>query len=165
MRDDRIGSDISMTRNTSVVQNAYAHIAARSHLIKYAVFAALAIAVNIFSQSTALILFGAYWFGIYIAIAAGNGAGLVFKYIVDKYWVFEDVDVSIAGNSRKFALYAAFGIGTTMLFWIVELVFHYTFNSVFMTNVGGVFGLSIGYVLKYNLDKHYTFARKSACAS
>ncbi len=161
MRDDRLRSEISVARNMSVMQNVYEQIAARFHLIKYAVFAALAIAVNIFSQSAVLILFGAYWFGIYIAIAVGNGAGLVFKYIVDKYWVFEDADASIIGNSRKFALYAAFGIGTTLLFWIVELAFHYTFNSIVMTNVGGVIGLSIGYVLKYNLDKHFTFAIKS----
>lgn len=135
-----------------------AGLGARMHLVRYAGFAGLAIAINLFSQNAVLSVFGGFWFGIYLAIAFGNGAGLVFKYIVDKYWVFKDADPSLVNNSRKFALYAAFGVGTTLIFWAVELAFHYVFQSQFMTNVGAIIGLSVGYVIKYNLDKHVTFA-------
>lgn len=93
-----------------------------------------------------------------MAIAFGNAAGLVFKCLVDMRWVYKDADQSIVGASRKFALYSAFGIGTTLVFWAVELLFHYIFDTTLMTNVGAVIDLTIGYTLKYNLDKHITFA-------
>lgn len=130
----------------------------RMHLVRYAGFALLAICINLLSQAVALSMLGGFWFGIYVAIAFGNGAGLVFKYFADKYWVFEDVELSFAQNSRKFALYTAFGIGTTFIFWGVELAFHYIFQTQLMTYVGAVVGLCIGYVIKYNLDKRITFA-------
>lgn len=130
------------------------------HLVRYAGFAVLAMCINLLSQNAVLAVAGGIWIGIYLAIALGNGAGLVFKYIVDKYWVFDDADASLVNNSRQFAIYAAFGVGTTLLFWSVELAFHYIFQSVFMTNVGAVIGLTVGYVIKYNLDKHITFAAR-----
>ena len=130
----------------------------RMHLVRYAGFAVLAMCINLLSQNAVLAVAGGLWIGIYLAIAFGNGAGLVFKYIVDKYWVFDDVDASLVNNSRKFTLYAAFGVGTTLIFWAVELSFHYLFQSALMTNVGAVIGLTIGYAIKYNLDKHITFA-------
>lgn len=136
-----------------------AGLGARMHLVRYAGFAGLAICINLLSQNAVLSAFGGFWFGIYLAIAFGNGAGLIFKYIADKYWVFDDGDASLVSSSRKFALYFAFGVGTTLLFWGVELAFHYIFQSVLMTNVGAVIGLCVGYVIKYNLDKHITFAQ------
>lgn len=143
------------------LNGAWAGLAARMHLVRYAGFAGLAICINLLSQNAVLSLFGAFWYGIYLAIAFGNGAGLVFKYIVDKYWVFEDADPSLSQNSRKFALYAAFGVGTTFIFWFVELVFHLMFQSQLMTNIGAIIGLCMGYVIKYNLDKHVTFATRA----
>ena len=143
---------------SGMVRTILAAVGTRMHLVRYAGFAALAICINLLSQNAVLALLGGFWFGIYVAIAFGTGAGLVFKYIVDKYWVFEDVDPSLAGNSRKFAIYAAFGVVTTLIFWGVELTFHYIFQNELMTNVGGVIGLCVGYVIKYNLDKHVTFA-------
>lgn len=129
----------------------------RLHLLRFAGFAVAAIVINLLSQNTVLLVAGGYWFGIYLAIAFGNASGLVFKYICDKYWVFDDPGMTLAGDSRKFALYAAFGVFTTLIFWGVELAFHYAFQSAFMTNLGAVIGLGIGYVVKYNLDKHVTF--------
>lgn len=129
----------------------------RMHLVRYAIFAAAAIVINLLSQNAVLLLLSKYWIGIYAAILVGNASGLIFKYIADKYWVFEDGEATLAGNSKKFALYAAFGLMTTGIFWVVELLFHYLFKTVFMTNVGAVLGLCIGYVIKYNLDKRVTF--------
>lgn len=154
--------------SSDMLQKAVTAVSTRMHLVRYAGFAALAICINLFSQNAVLLLVGGFWFGIYIALAFGTGAGLVFKYIVDKYWVFEDVDPSLVGNTRKFAIYAAFGVVTTLIFFGVELAFHYVFQEdKLMTNVGAVIGLTIGYVIKYNLDKHVTFAaaREAAAAS
>lgn len=152
-------------KSPGVWNGLLAGLAARMHLVRYAGFAGLAICINLLSQNALLSAFGGFWFGIYLAIAFGNGAGLVFKYIADKYWVFEDADPSLVQNSRKFALYAAFGVGTTLIFWGVELAFHYIFQSQFITNVGAIIGLCIGYVIKYNLDKHVTFAGPSPSAA
>lgn len=144
------------------LQAAVSAVQTRMHLVRYAAFAAAAICINLLTQNAVLAVVGGFWFGIYAAILFGNASGLVFKFIVDKYWVFEDVDPSLVASSRKFALYAAFGVFTTLLFWAVELTFHYIFQTAFMTNVGAVIGLCIGYVIKYNLDKHVTFAAASA---
>lgn len=140
-------------------------IGARMHLVRFAGFAALAIVLNLCSQNSVLLVLGDFWFGIYVAIAFGNAAGLFFKYVADKYWVFEDADATIVGNSKKFAIYAVLGVFTTVVFWVVELLFHYLFGTVFMTNVGAVLGLCIGYVIKYNLDKHITFRQWEASAA
>lgn len=135
-------------------------LTSRMHLVRFAGFAAIAIVLNLCCQNAVLLIFGGYWFGIYLALAFGNAAGLFFKYVADKYWVFGDLDATLGGNSKKFALYAYFGVFTTVIFWVTELLFHYFFETVFMTNVGAVLGLCIGYVAKYNLDKHITFKQQ-----
>lgn len=135
----------------------HSQIKARMHLVRYALFAGAAIIINIAIQNVVLATLAAVWFSIYVAMLAGNGAGLVFKYAVDKFWVFEDQDRTVQGNSRKFVMYALFGVLTTAMFWGVELAFHYAFQTAIMTNVGAIVGLTLGYVIKYNLDKHFTF--------
>lgn len=143
------------------VRAMFTQITARMHLVRYALFAGAAIVINLIIQNIVLLAMPGLWFRIYVAILASNGAGLVFKFIVDKLWVFNDRDLSARGNSRKFILYALFGVLTTALFWGIELAFHYTFDTTFMTNVGAVIGLTAGYVIKYNLDKHFTFRREA----
>lgn len=135
----------------------HSQIKARMHLVRYALFAGAAIVINIAIQNVVLAIFAAAWFSIYVAMLAGNGAGLLFKYTVDKFWVFEDQDRTVQGNSRKFMIYALFGVLTTAMFWGVELAFHYAFQTTTMTNIGAIVGLTLGYVIKYNLDKHFTF--------
>jgi putative flippase GtrA len=148
----------SVEQPRSGLKAAGSAIGTRMHLVRYAGFAVVAIVINLLSQNAVVVWLGQYWFGIYVAIAFGNASGLVFKFIADKYWVFDDVDPSLVANSKKFAMYAFFGVFTTLVFWAVELAFHYIFQSALMTNVGAVIGLCIGYVVKYNLDKHVTFA-------
>lgn len=148
----------SVEQPQSGLKTAGAAIGSHMHLVRYAAFAMVAIAINLLSQNAVVVWLGQYWFGIYVAIAFGNASGLVFKFIADKYWVFEDVDPSLVANSKKFAMYAFFGVFTTLVFWAVELAFHYLFNSILITNIGAVVGLCIGYVIKYNLDKHITFS-------
>jgi putative flippase GtrA len=43
---------------------------------------------------------------------------------------------------------------TTFVFW----GFDYLFNSIPMRYLGAVIGLSIGYIIKYQLDKKFVFA-------
>lgn len=147
-------------QRTRLDQKLWDIVKTRMHLVRYALFAVAAIVINLLSQNAVLLVLGKFWIGIYAAILVGNASGLLFKFIADKYWVFEDGEATLTGNSKKFALYAAFGVATTGIFWVFELLFHYLFGTVFMTNVGAVLGLCIGYVIKYNLDKRVTFRAK-----
>jgi putative flippase GtrA len=132
-------------------------LASRMHLVRFAAFAVAAILINLLTQNAVLVLLAGYWFTVYAALVVGTGTGLVFKYIADKNWVFEATSRDLVDDSRKFALYTATGILTTVIFWGVELSFHYIFQTHVMTVLGGVIGLVIGYVVKYNLDKRITF--------
>jgi putative flippase GtrA len=136
-------------------------LARRMHLVRFAAFAVAAMGINLLTQNAVLNLLAGHWFTVYAALVCGTGSGLVFKYIVDKNWVFEDQTRTLTDNSRKFAIYTATGILTTVIFWGVELTFHYAFGTHAMTVLGGVIGLTIGYVVKYNLDKHLTFRAAS----
>lgn len=49
------------------------------------------------------------------------------------------------------------GLLTTVIFWGFEFSFYYIFRDPKMRYIGGVVGLSIGYFIKYHLDKRYTF--------
>ena len=49
------------------------------------------------------------------------------------------------------------GIVTTLIFWGFEFSFGYFFETKQLRYLGGVIGLSIGYLAKYQLDKRYVF--------
>jgi hypothetical protein len=48
------------------------------------------------------------------------------------------------------------GLATTAVFWGFEFCFHFFFASKEMRYLGGVIGLTIGYVIKYHLDKRFS---------
>jgi len=86
--------------------------------------------------------------------------GLVVKYVLDKRYIFRFRARDMAHDTRTFALYAAMGVITTVIFWGFEFGFHHVFQSKEMRYLGGVIGLAIGYLAKYHLDKRYVFGTK-----
>ena len=62
-------------------------------------------------------------------------------------------------SGERFTLYALFGILTTSIFWITEIIFWLIWETALMRDVGAIFGLSIGYFIKYKLDKAFVFTR------
>ena len=52
------------------------------------------------------------------------------------------------------------GVVTTLIFWGFEFTFEYLFRTKFMRYLGAVIGLSIGYFIKYNLDRRFVFNQK-----
>lgn len=92
-----------------------------------------------------------------IAIICGTLAGLVTKFILDKYLVFEDWEQELSTELKKFTIYSGLGIITTLIFWFVEWSFYIFWNHPAAKYVGGALGLSVGYTLKYYLDKRYVF--------
>lgn len=125
---------------------------------RYVAFAAVAILINLVVQNVVLLALAGWPHAIYVAMPAGVAAGLVFKFMVDKAYVFGDADMSVRGVGRKFALYTVFGAAMTLVAFAVELSFHYAFGTVLMTNVGALVGLVIGYAGKYRLDERITFS-------
>ena len=128
----------------------------RTLVFRYTVFAVFATLANLAMQR--LVLAGgdtAPWF--MAAVAAGTLVGLVVKYLLDKRWIFADTSTGVKAHGKKFGLYTAMGLITTAIFWGMETVFWLTWKTDLMRELGAVLGLSVGYVVKYNLDRRFVF--------
>ena len=122
----------------------------------YTLFAVVATLANIGSQDITVRLYQGR-FAITLSILVGTAVGLLVKYILDKKYIFKYRVVNLAHDTRTFLLYTAMGIVTTLIFWGFEFTFEYLFETKTMRYLGGVIGLSIGYLVKYQLDKRYVF--------
>ena len=131
----------------------------RALILRYALFAVAAVLVNLATQRLVLALpWPAPGLGLAMAIAAGTLTGLVVKYLLDKRWIFFDMDTGVAAHGRKFALYTAMGVVTTAIFWGAETLFWLVWRTDPMRELGAVLGLTVGYVTKYRLDRRFVFA-------
>lgn len=125
-------------------------------VFRYTVFAVIATLANLAMQR--LVLTGgnsALWF--MAAVAAGTLVGLVVKYLLDKRWIFADTSTGVKAHGKKFSLYTAMGLVTTAIFWGTETAFWLIWQTDTMRELGAVLGLSVGYVVKYNLDRRFVF--------
>lgn len=123
----------------------------------YALGALLAIVVNLGAQELSLNLLSGFPWVVMLSVLAGTGAGLVFKYVWDRLLIFRFRPDTASKDLLAFGGYATTGVGTTAIFWGFEFGFDYLFGTKLMRYVGGVIGLVIGYVLKYQLDKRFVF--------
>ena len=122
----------------------------------YALLAAIATATNIGAQAGFLLIYaGAY--AIALSIMVGTGIGLIVKYVLDKHYIFRFKAENATHDGKIFILYASTGVLTTAVFWGFELSFYSLFGTDQMRYLGGVIGLAIGYVIKYELDKRFVF--------
>lgn len=128
----------------------------RALILRYAAFAVIATLANLVVQR-AVLFFGDSAFYFAAAVAAGTLAGLFIKYFLDKRWIFYDLNTDLRTHGRQFTLYTAMGLVTTVIFWGTETAFWLIWRTDLMRELGAVIGLSIGYVVKYNLDRHYVF--------
>ena len=123
--------------------------------IIYVLFAILAMGINIGAQYISLIIYSGQY-SLYLAMAWGTLSGLIVKYILDKKYIFQVRTKDIKEDTAKFILYSLMGVLTTIIFWGFELAFNsLSFESA--KYYGAVIGLSIGYIIKYQLDKRFTF--------
>jgi len=128
--------------------------------VLYAVFALIAIVVNIGCQAMVIWVYKGP-FAIHLSVLVGTAAGLPVKYILEKRHIFGFESKNLAHDGRVFMLYTFMGVFTTALFWGIEYGFHAAFGTDTMRYVGGAVGLTIGNIIKYHLDKRYVF-RKDA---
>lgn len=125
-------------------------------IFRYAGFALIAILANLATQRFVLAVSAG---ALVPAILAGTGTGLATKYLLDKKWIFFDAVRPAAEEARTMFLYTATGIVTTAIFWGSEAAFWLIWQTHPMRELGAVIGLTVGYVIKYNLDRHYVFRK------
>jgi len=130
-----------------------------SLVARYAAFAAVASAVNLLVQMAVMaVLQGPY--ALTAAMAAGTVAGLVPKFLLDKYWIFDDRAPGRARGLRQFILYGLLSVVTTLLFWAFEIAFHWLGDGGPLRYLGAALGLALGYWSKYHLDRRLVFAAR-----
>jgi putative flippase GtrA len=127
--------------------------------IKYSVFAVISTICNLLFQYLCFLVYEGFA-SLYVAMLVGTLAGLVAKYILDKKYIFCHEPIDKKDDAKKFALYSFMGIFTTIIFWGSEIAFDALFQGQYSKYIGAVVGLSIGYVIKYFLDKKYVFIHK-----
>lgn len=128
--------------------------------VLYAVFALIAIAVNIGCQALVIWIYKDV-FAVQLSVLVGTAAGLPVKYVLEKRHIFGFESNNLAHDGRVFMLYTFMGVFTTALFWGIEYGFHAAFGTDTMRYVGGAVGLTIGNIIKYHLDKRYVFRKEA----
>ena len=129
--------------------------------IRYAILAAVATVANIAAQEGTLQVYQGL-FEIGLSIFVGTAVGLVVKYILDKRYIFRFKAQNRRHDSRIFILYTVMGLLTTVIFWGFEWAFQLLYETKEMRYLGGVIGLTLGYLTKYQLDKRFVFRVKPA---
>jgi putative flippase GtrA len=132
--------------------------------IKYTIFAAISTLFNLLFQYFSFLVYIGFG-SLYVAMLFGTLAGLVAKYILDKKFIFYHIPIDKKDDARKFALYSLMGVFTTIIFWGTEIAFDALSQDPNAKYLGAVIGLSIGYVIKYFLDKKYVFIDKEEAAA
>ena len=131
--------------------------------IRYSLFAVVSIIVNITTQDLLIRIYSSE-FAVVLSVLAGTATGLVSKFLLDKHYIFYFRSKNLTHDMRLFTAYTATGIGTTLLFWACEFSFEFLFGSRLARYSGAVLGLTLGYLLKYRLDKKLVFVEAEPSA-
>ncbi|MEA3492125.1 MAG: GtrA family protein [Campylobacterota bacterium] len=131
--------------------------------IKYTIFAVISTLFNLLFQYFSFGLYEGLG-SLYVAMLFGTLAGLIAKYILDKKFIFYHTPKDKKDDAKKFALYSLMGLFTTIIFWGTEIAFDTLSQDPNAKYLGAVVGLSIGYVIKYFLDKRFVFIHKEEVA-
>ena len=127
--------------------------------IKYTIFAVISTLFNLLFQYLSFLVYEGFA-SLYVAMFFGTLAGLIAKYVLDKKYIFYHTPTDKKDDAKKFVLYSFMGVFTTIIFWGTEIAFDTLSQDPNAKYLGAVIGLSIGYVIKYFLDKKYVFIHK-----
>ena len=128
-------------------------------ILLYSLFAIISTIINLISQRLILLTSTNNLFFL-LAIFIGTLNGLILKFYLDKKWIFSNTVKNTKRNIFQFSLYSLMGIITTLIFWGTETIFWLIWQNENMRELGAVLGLSLGYSIKYNLDKRFVFNQK-----
>ncbi len=134
----------------------------------YTLFAVLSTLLNIGTQMASLrILLVAglpsllgHRYDLELAMLSGTAVGLLFKYVMDKRYIFAFETEDVLHEGRTMLLYGLMGVFTTLEFWVVELLFNHFLAFAGARYVGACLGLALGYWLKYQLDQRFVFVAR-----
>lgn len=124
--------------------------------VLYTLFAVLSTAINIGSQMLSIWIYKGP-LSVEISILVGTAMGLPLRYFLEKRYVFNFTSKNLVHDEKLFIFYSAMGVITTIIFWGTEYAFHLVYDTDLMRYFGGIIGLSIGFYVKYQLDKKYVF--------
>ena len=127
--------------------------------VKYIIFAVISTFFNLLFQYLSFLIYSDLAV-LYFAMVMGTLAGLIVKYVLDKRFIFYHEVKDKKDDAKKFALYSLMGVFTTIIFWGTEIAFDHLSQDPNAKYLGAVIGLSIGYVIKYFLDKKFVFIHK-----
>ena len=125
----------------------------------YSIFAIIATLSNLYTQRLILSISKTNLFFI-IAIFSGTLVGLLVKFFLDKKFIFFKKNKKYKNNSVIFSLYSLMGIISTSIFWGTESIFWIIWGNEKMREIGAILGLTLGYIVKYKLDKYYVFNQR-----
>lgn len=131
--------------------------------LRYIAFAVVATAANLATQR-AVMGFVDPADAYYPALMAGTLLGLLVKYLLDKRWIFADPSQGLSAHGRKFSLYTLMGVATTVVFWGTETAFWLGWHTQTAREVGAILGLTVGYFVKYRLDRRFVFTQPGQTA-
>lgn len=115
--------------------------------------------LNLISQFLFLFFYDGF-LKLYFAILIGTLSGLICKYILDKVYIFKYKSTNKINEAKTFISYSVTGFFTTLIFWGTEIFFDLIFKYDFAKYIGAIIGLSIGYLIKFILDKKFVFNLK-----
>ena len=124
--------------------------------VLYTLFAVLSTAINIGSQMLSIWIYKGL-LSVEISILVVTVMGLPLRYFLQKRYIFNFTSKNLVHDGKLFVFYSAMGVITTLIFWGTEYTFHLIYNTDVMRYLGGIIGLSIGFYVKYQLDKKYVF--------
>ncbi len=124
--------------------------------VLYTLFAVVSTVINIGSQMVSIWIYKGL-FSVEISILVGTCMGLPLRYFLEKRYIFNFTSMNLVHDGKLFIFYSAMGVITTLIFWSTEYAFHLIYDTDFMRYLGGIIGLSIGFYVKYQLDKKYVF--------
>jgi len=125
-------------------------------IVKYVFIAVIATLFNLLFQNLSFAVYLDFA-ALYVGMFFGTLAGLIAKYVLDKKYIFYHITKDTKDDAKKFALYSLMGVFTTIIFWGTEIAFDALIEDPNAKYIGAIIGLSIGYVIKYFLDKKYVF--------
>jgi len=128
--------------------------------VLYTLFAVLSTAINIGSQMLSICIYKGQ-LSVEISILVGTAMGLPLRYFLEKRYIFNFTSKNLVHDGKLFVFYSAMGVITTLIFWGTEYAFHLIYDTDFMRYLGGIIGLSIGFYVKYQLDKKYVFVNST----
>ena len=134
--------------------------AATKIAVLYTLFAVLSTAINIGSQMLSIWIYEGP-LSVEISILVGTAMGLPLRYFLEKRYIFNFTSKNLVHDGKLFVFYSAMGVITTIIFWGTEYAFHLVYDTDLMRYLGGIIGLSIGFYVKYQLDKKYVFVNSS----